>query len=69
MLNSPYPQGDKALRSAGLLVVDDENVLDDQPQPLVGVLEGTSRDDAVATLARWRACRPELRVVVQADEE
>jgi len=69
LVRSPHPQRDMALRSAGLLVVDDESVLDDQSQPLVGVLEGTSRDDAVATLARWRACRPELRVVVLADEE
>ena len=69
LVRSPHPQRDMALRSAGLLVVDDESVLDDQSQPLVGVLEGTSRDDAVATLACWRARRPELRVVVLADEE
>ncbi len=42
LVRSPHPQRDMALRSAGLLVVNDESVLDDQSQPLVGVLEGTA---------------------------
>lgn len=68
LVTSHHPQRAMALRSAGLTVFEDDEVLDDPCSPLVAVLETALRDDVAITLTRWRVRRPQLPVVVLADE-